>query len=141
MNLNYKVRFFGNEPINTYNYCGVIRGRQISDVYASAKVSICLNKQSVLMALESGGNVITDADYGLGLSPEQVFYDEDDFYEKVDAVLNGNYEDLSDLRNKLLKEKSPFREWANIFKEVGLSKVSDKLNKKSESVLNALRFK
>jgi hypothetical protein len=141
MNLNYKTRFFGNNAINTYNYCGVIRGRQISDVYASAKVSICLNKQSVLMALESGGNVITDGDYGLGLFPEQVFYDEDDFYEKVDDVLNGNYEDVSELRNRLLKEKSPFRMWANIFKEIGLNKVSDRLNKKNESVLNALYFK
>lgn len=141
MNMNYKVRFFGNQSINTYNYCGVIRGKQISNAYASAKVSICLNKQSVLMALESGGNVITDSDYGLGLLSEQVFYDEEDFYEKVDAVLNGNYQDATELRNRLLKDRSPFSIWADIFKQIGLEKASQRIGKKGESVLNALYFK
>ena len=65
MNMKYVVKLFNNEAIGIYNYCGVIRGKQISDLYRSAKVSICLNKASVLMALESGGNVITDADYGV----------------------------------------------------------------------------
>lgn len=140
MNLSYIVKIFGNEPISAYNYCGVIRGKQVSDLYKSAKVSICLNKASVLMALESGGNVITDSDYGLGLDPSQVFYDEEDFYEKVDAILNGNYKDLTELRQRLVKEKSPFIEWANILREVGLKKLSDKILKTNESSINALHL-
>ena len=76
----------------------------------------------------------------MGLSSSQVFFDEDDFYEKVDAVLNGNEEDVTELRNRLLKEKNPFTEWSGIFKQLGLKKVSDKLIKKSKAVSDALHF-
>ena len=141
MNHKYVVKIFNNEPLSLYNYCGVVRGKQVSDVYASAKISLCLNKPSVLMALESGGNVITDSDYGLGLDSSQVFYDENDFYEKVDAVLNGNVRDMVELRNRLLKDKSPFQQWANIFNQVGLEKTGQKMLKTGDNRLNALYFK
>lgn len=140
-NSKYSVKIFNNEPLSVYNYCGVIRGRQVSDLYSSAKVSLCLNRPSVLLALESGGNVITDSDYGLGLDSSQVFYDEEDFYEKVDAVLNGNHDDLVELRNRLLKDKSPFQQWANIFDQVGLSKTGQKMLRTGQNRLNALYFK
>jgi hypothetical protein len=140
-NLRYCFKIFNDEPVNSYNYCGIIRGKDVTDAYKSAKVSICLNRPSVLMALESGGNVITDSDYGLGLSSSQVFYKEEDFYEKVDALLNGHRDDTTELRNRLLKEKSPFNEWANIFRQVKLNKLADKIGKTSNRTINALYFK
>ena len=140
-NSKYSVKVFNNEPLPVYNYCGIIRGKQVSDLYRSAKVSLCLDRPSVLLALESGGNVITDSDHGLGLDGSQVFYDEDDFYEKVDAVLNGNHNELLELRNRLLKDKSPFQQWANIFDQVGLNKTGQKMLKTGQDRLNALYFK
>jgi len=132
ISLKNRFKIFSKQAVNTFNYCGIIPENAAGNLYVSSKVNIALDKYSLYRILESGGTPLTnikDAE----LPEEMVFNDVKDFEEKAEYLINNEAPNITEIRNKIIKEHNPFVEWANIFDKLGLKKTSQK----TKSVINA----
>jgi|TARA_R110000824_G_scaffold123894_4_gene282045 hypothetical protein len=132
ISLKNKFKIFSKQAVNTFNYCGIIPENNASDLYVSSKVNIALDRYALYRILESGGTPLTNIK-DIELPEEMVFNDIKDFEEKAEHLINNEPQDITDIRNEIIKKHNPFVEWANIFNKLGLKKASQK----TKSVINA----
>jgi hypothetical protein len=132
ISLKNRFKIFSKRMVNTFNYCGVIPENAASNLYASSKVNIALDRYALYRILESGGTPLTNIK-DVELPDEMVFTNTKDFEEKAEHLINNEAPDITEIRNKIIKEHNPFVEWVNVFDKLGLKKASQK----TKSVINA----
>ena len=126
-NLNRKVKIFSYKPLKLFNFCGFVPEEKMKNVYASSKVSLCLNKFSLFRTLESGGTPLTNLkDIDL---PDELIFSEQDFEKKIDYLIQNKPPNIDDIRNETIKKYNPLTQWAEIFEKINLKKSSEKTKK------------
>jgi hypothetical protein len=87
---------------------------------------VSLSEKTKYRIIESGGTVLTK-DTDLNLPEEHTYTSEEDFHEKIEALMKNEIQINKLLRDHIIKNHNPLVEWSNVFKGVGLKKISKQM--------------